>query len=535
MQHRVRNFVLQAAYPCLIMWLLACTFSFCLFFVSGARAQTLSLKIYYVHTNERAEIVFKKNGRYVNSGLKRLNYLLRDWRRNEPTKLDPRLFDLVWQVYRLSGSRDYIHVISAYRSPQTNNMLRARSVNSGVAKNSQHMLGKALDFYMPDVSLVRLREIGLKQQAGGVGYYPGSGSPFVHMDVGNVRHWPRMSRSELMALFPDGKTMHVPGDGRPLANYAQAVAEYKARAGQPAQMMAAKADGSKSGSGGLFSSLFKDRHDNMTGMRQPVGNASSVSGVQIAALPTDDVPVPDVLPLHAMSGAGTAEKGEMSVIMAYAPETVVPASVPVPGVKPAEQTMAEKPAADKGHMVAAIAPLHIPVPVQRESVEEEMYEEDEIAVAIRQSGFMAAFTGEHSPASVPDEIGALIAQDNFIPLPEEDEEAHDDVLPGKDDRDVAQGFMPGLPADHRMVAAVDVVTTLKTSKARIGEPAGGAAHADNRHESQGGTVSLTDELKQVPDMIFALGLQKIRGRPEVARLSGSAVNFHSIARIVSDY
>ena len=91
------------------------------------------------------------------------------------------------------------------------------------------MLGKAMDFYIPGVSLKKLRNIGLRMQAGGVGYYPRSGSPFVHMDVGNVRHWPRMSRRELVAVFPSGKTLHVPSDGKPLPGFEQAVASYKSR------------------------------------------------------------------------------------------------------------------------------------------------------------------------------------------------------------------------------------------------------------------------------------------------------------------
>ena len=123
-----------------------------------------------MHTREKAEIVFKRNGRYDPAGLRKLNQFLRDWRRNEPTKMDPRLFDLIWEAYKQSGARDYIHVVCGYRSPQTNSMLRSRS--KGVAKKSQHMLGKAMDFYIPGVKLKKLREIGLKMQGGGVGYYP---------------------------------------------------------------------------------------------------------------------------------------------------------------------------------------------------------------------------------------------------------------------------------------------------------------------------------------------------------------------------
>ena len=193
----------------------------------AAHAESRTLNIEFVHTGERASITFKRNGRYDPKGLKQLNYILRDWRRNEPTKMDPRLFDLVWEVYRQSRAKGYIKVVSAYRSPATNAMLRSRS--KGVAKESQHMRGTAMDFYIPGVPLKTLREIGVKMQAGGVGYYPNSGSPFVHMDVAGGRAWPRMNRQDLVRLFPDGKTVHIPSDGKPLPGYQQALAEYKRR------------------------------------------------------------------------------------------------------------------------------------------------------------------------------------------------------------------------------------------------------------------------------------------------------------------
>ena len=93
-------------------------------------------------------------------------------------------------------------------------MLRRRS--RGVARFSQHMLGHAMDFYIPGVPLEQLREIGLRLQRGGVGFYPTSGSPFVHMDTGGVRMWPRMTRDQLVRVFPDGRTVHIPSDGKPL-------------------------------------------------------------------------------------------------------------------------------------------------------------------------------------------------------------------------------------------------------------------------------------------------------------------------------
>ncbi|MBB4063116.1 uncharacterized protein YcbK (DUF882 family) [Gellertiella hungarica] len=196
---------------------------------ADAQAETRSLKLYFVHTGEKAVITFKRNGVYDRQGLQQLNRFLRDWRRNQPTKMDPRLFDLIWEVYRQSGSRTYINVVCGFRSPETNSMLRSRT--KGVAEKSQHMLGKAMDFFIPDVKLAKLREIGMKMQVGGVGFYPRSGSPFVHMDVGNVRAWPRMTRQELVRLFPNGRTLHLPSDGKPLPGYQEAMADYKRRVG----------------------------------------------------------------------------------------------------------------------------------------------------------------------------------------------------------------------------------------------------------------------------------------------------------------
>lgn len=209
-----------------VLILLAC------FALTGtAVAETRTLKVYNTHTGERAKITFKKNGKYIASGLREMNRFLRDWRRNEITKMDPKLFDLIWEVYKESGSREYIHVVSAYRSPATNNMLRRRS--KGVAKSSQHTKGKAMDFYLPDVKLSKLRAIGLRKHVGGVGYYPTSRSPFTHMDTGSVRHWPRMTRKQLVRVFPKGNTIHVPTDGKPLPGYQQALSKIKRNKGRP--------------------------------------------------------------------------------------------------------------------------------------------------------------------------------------------------------------------------------------------------------------------------------------------------------------
>ncbi|MGO4523799.1 DUF882 domain-containing protein [Microvirga sp. 2MCAF35] len=194
-----------------------------------ANGDTRTLSLYNNNTKESLTVTFRRNGQYDSGALQQLNWFLRDWRRDEPTRMDPRLFDTVWEVYREVGSSEPVHVNSGFRSPQTNSMLRRRS--SVVAKNSQHMQGKAMDFYLPDVSAARLRAIGMRLQNGGVGYYPNAYTPFVHLDVGSVRAWPRMTRSQLASIFPDGRTVHIPSDGRPLPGYDEARAEVLAKGG----------------------------------------------------------------------------------------------------------------------------------------------------------------------------------------------------------------------------------------------------------------------------------------------------------------
>ena len=192
-----------------------------------AGAETRTLWLHHTHTGKDGKFTFKVNGQYDQAVLRQMNIFLAVWRTGTPTKMDPHLFDLLWEVYQDVGASQPYNLVSSYREPKTNAMLRAKS--SGVAENSQHMLGKAMDVYIPGVKLSTLRAAAMKHQVGGVGYYPTSGSPFVHMDTGNVRAWPRMTTAQLKQVFPDGKTMHLPVDGKPLSKqgYAFAQAEWK--------------------------------------------------------------------------------------------------------------------------------------------------------------------------------------------------------------------------------------------------------------------------------------------------------------------
>jgi len=188
-----------------------------------------TLWLYHTHTHETGKFTFKHNGQYDQKVLEQLNIFLADWRTHRPTHMDPHLFDLLWEVYQEVGATQPYNIVSSYREPVTNAMLRSRSANSGVAENSQHMLGKAMDVFIPGVPLPKLRAAAMRHQVGGVGYYPTSGSPFVHMDTGSVRAWPRMTRAQLKTVFPDGKTLHLPVDGKPLSDSGRqyAMAEWK--------------------------------------------------------------------------------------------------------------------------------------------------------------------------------------------------------------------------------------------------------------------------------------------------------------------
>lgn len=334
---------------------------------AAAQAETRSLKLYYTHTGERAEIVFKRNGRYDSGGLKKLNRFLRDWRRNEPTKMDPRLFDLIWEVYRQTGSNNYITVVSAYRSPATNEMLRR--TRGGQAKKSQHVLGKAMDFYIPGVKLAKLRSIGMKVQGGGVGYYPKSGSPFVHLDVGSVRAWPRMSRSELSQLFPDGKTLHLPPDGKPLPGYQRALAEYKSRGGNIRSSGGSNSSGKKGG--GLLAALFGGDEDEGADVAIPsTSPRASGPAIEVAARPVEAAPLvaasANVLPeLPVTAPVPISRPGSQSSVTEtalVAPQSNLPAQDQINAFAAAAAATPSDPVTASANALPDLATINAPIP-----------------------------------------------------------------------------------------------------------------------------------------------------------------------------
>jgi len=148
-------------------------------------ADARQLSFYHTHTRLSLDVVYYQNGEYVDSALSEINRFLKDFRTGEITEINPELLDLLHDVRNELGSEAAYEVISAYRSPKTNEMLR--STTSGVAKKSQHLNGNAIDVRLRGVRTRTLRETALRMERGGVGYYPKS--DFVHMDTGPVRQW----------------------------------------------------------------------------------------------------------------------------------------------------------------------------------------------------------------------------------------------------------------------------------------------------------------------------------------------------------
>lgn len=351
-----------------------------------ANGDTRTLDLYHAHTQERLRVTFRRDGSFDSHALSQLNHFLRDWRNDEQVAMAPQLFDVVWYAYREVGATEPIKVVSAYRSPNTNAMLARRS--RAVAKNSHHMRGNAMDFHIPGVSMAKVREIGMRLQRGGVGYYPTAGSPFVHLDVGTVRSWPRMPREQLERLFPDGKTVHIPADGVPLGNYQLALAEVQARGGSALDYDTVISNRGKS----LWALLFGSGEEDDGGAeRAPArgGNARmAVASRAPAPMPSgDNVMVASVQPSLVTAFASSPSRSRLprqtelrpqpgsEPATPEAPPVATPepvaipapvqvASLPVPPIRPrglGETTLA----------AAGPLPVDLPLPPQRSRMAEE--------------------------------------------------------------------------------------------------------------------------------------------------------------------
>ena len=162
-----------------------------LFPLRAATAETVAhpeyrLNLYHTHTDERIDIVYRRGNTYIPEAIDRLDHFLRDHRTGDVRNLDPRVFDVLYDLNASLGrTGKEIDIICGYRTPWSNEFLRRTT--SGVAKHSQHIEGRAIDIRIPGVSTARLRDAALALDRGGVGYYPRSA--FVHVDVGPVRRW----------------------------------------------------------------------------------------------------------------------------------------------------------------------------------------------------------------------------------------------------------------------------------------------------------------------------------------------------------
>jgi uncharacterized protein YcbK (DUF882 family) len=144
-----------------------------------------TLSLFNVNTNESLTVTYWSDGAYHRDALNQLNHFLRDSKTGEQTEMDPLLFDVLWHTEEITGFHGTVDVLSGYRSPETNAWLA--SVSRGVARDSQHMNGNAMDIRFPDVPVFKIRQAARSLQLGGVGFYPRSG--FVHLDTGPIRYW----------------------------------------------------------------------------------------------------------------------------------------------------------------------------------------------------------------------------------------------------------------------------------------------------------------------------------------------------------
>ena len=146
-----------------------------------------ALSFVHTHTGEEVSLVYKVGERFLPRSMASIAHLMRDFRSGDVHPIDPQLLDVLWKMQHSLKNSNPFEIISAYRSPKTNMMLRNRTAHSGVAEKSMHLTGQAIDIRLPGSSLSDVRDAAKELKRGGAGYY--SASDFVHVDTGKVPAW----------------------------------------------------------------------------------------------------------------------------------------------------------------------------------------------------------------------------------------------------------------------------------------------------------------------------------------------------------
>lgn len=449
-----------------------------------ATNDTRTLTFHHTHSDEDLTVTFKRDGRYDEAALKKINYFLRDWRSQDETVMDRKLFDILWEVYRDVDGKQPIQIISAYRAPATNAMLRRRS--SGVARHSLHTRGQAMDFFIPGVSLEQIRFAGLRMQRGGVGFYPTSGSPFVHLDTGNVRHWPRMTYDQLARVFPDGRTVHLPTSGTPMRGYDLAAADIEKRE---------RNGGTASTSSGrsFLASLFSRK--NSAGSDDDEENGASA--------------------------AATPAAKPVAIANADAPAGAISGPIPMPRNKPAAKIAADKAAFQLAS--ASSAPAKTPDAKLQSPAD-----------IINARGFWGDAPTAAPKQASPQQVAALAARNAFASA---DRDATASVNPNE----LPLAYAPPMPVvDRSQIVAASAPIPRSIRPASLSQPVsnGFATIVSKGQQRQPGTVAtstrlITANLNEVwtRAMILAPSLSTsmsatIMGDPDMTQLRAQFVKPH---------
>ncbi len=365
---------------------------------SGGETRTLSLK--HVHTGDSLTITYMRDGKYIPSAMKKLNYFLRDWRRNEVIAISPKTIDLMWELHADLGSKRPVHIVSGYRSPKTNAFLK--KIGRNVARKSQHMLGKAIDIYFPDVSTEKMRNSALVRNVGGVGYYRSGGGPtgFLHIDSGRVRHWgPAISSSQMARIMRDyrktvGARLGKGGKGFkavPEPSVEEMVVADATASGLPSQQDGGSNSKVKNRKKIPLETAYTEDDEELAGMSEDAAAAPQKKAKK-------GIPPQPQLTADATGGAAQPDDAQQQQDLAL---TV---SVPKPRPKPIEVLM-------MAAVNMKIEPASAPPPTQVDRVKAPLSDSSTIGVVVAASTMGEPSTDESSKTSLADELNSGSATD----------------------------------------------------------------------------------------------------------------------------